>query len=179
MISSENDINILGKEKLKPIFEEESQENNRFTIQNIIKDKKEDINQEIIDNKVNELLRVRILNPEDLKITNTLSYIFSPAELGQKKDEFKSNEDFKVIKNNVISLNPEVKREIKLVTKKILKKTNVIHSKFNNDKTQISLSNTLEIKGIEKEKEKSIEKENQPKIELLSSETAKLIKEEK
>ena len=177
LISSENDINILGKEKLKPIFEEESQENNRFTIQNIIKDKKEDINQEIIDNKVNELLRVRILNPEDLKITNTLSYIFSPAELGQKKDELKSNEDFKVIKNNVISLNPEVKREIKLVTKKILKKTNVIHSKFNNDKTQISLPNSLEIKGIEKEKE--IEKENQPKIELLSSEIEKLIKEEK
>ena len=76
----------IRRKKLKPIFEEESKENNRFTIKNIIKEKNEDINKEI-DYKVNELLRVRILNPEDLKITNIISYILSPGELGQKKDE--------------------------------------------------------------------------------------------
>ena len=152
LISSQNEININGREKIKPIFEEESQENNRFCVKN--------------ENKDNELLRVKILNPEDLKITSTISHIFSPLE--GKKDQ---KEELKVILNNVISLNPlEKPREIKLVTKKVLKKTNYIHSKFNNDKAQISSTNYFDIKCEEKP---------QSKIELLSSEIDKLIKEEK
>ena len=157
LISSGNEINIHGKEKTKPIFEEESQENNRFSVKNIIENK---------ESKDNEILRVKILNPEDLKIVNKISHIFSPLE--EKKDK---NEELKVILNNVISLNPiEKKREIKLVTKKVLKKTNFIHSKFNNEKAQISSTNCFDIKGEEKQ---------QSKIELLSSEIDKLIKEEK
>ena len=137
IVSSQNKLYINGKEKQKPIFEEQSQENNRFTVDKLIKE----------DNA----LKVKIVKPEELRIASPFSYniYLEEEKLKQKINELISmnKEEFNVIRNNEISLSPTNKREIKLVTKKILKKTNVIYSKFNNNKTIISSQNKLDIQG--------------------------------
>ena len=169
LISSGSALNINGKAKMKPIFEEESQENNRFSVEKTIKEKENEIIldqnkdkdknlQDIADTdnkekeKENVVYKYKILNPEDLKVIQPITYnIASTEEIKDKKEE--KQEIFDIIKNNEISLNPINKREIKIVTKKVLKKTNVIYSKFNDNKTIISSQNKLDIKGIEKQPE--------------------------
>jgi hypothetical protein len=188
LISSGSALNINGKEKIKPIFEEESQENNRFSVEKTIKQKEKEKENEILldqnkdkdskdiaDNEVKEnkekeneniVYKYKILNPEDLKVTQPITYnISSLEEIKDKKEEKK--EIFDIIKNNEISLNPVNKREIKIVTKKVLKKTNVIHSKFNDNKTIVSSQNKLDIKGIEKQPEiKEIIKEKMVEVPI-------------
>ena len=51
-----------------------------------------------------------------------------------------------IISNDQFSLINIPKRKIKIVTKKILKKTNYIYSKFKEDKTKISSQNEFDIK---------------------------------
>ena len=150
-ISSESKLNINGKEKLKQVFEEQSQENNRFTIDKIIKEDKKIIKEDNRNEGENDL-KVKIIKPEDLKIASPFSYnIYLEEEKLKKKINeliaMNKKEIFDMIRNNEISLNPQNKKEIKIVTKKVLKKTNVIYSKFSNTKTIMSSQNKLDIQG--------------------------------
>ena len=166
LITTENAININGKEKLLPIFEEECQENNRFSVDKTIKEEnaeKEKIIQDNAVNKLNEILKednegnvlkVKVINLEDLKVIKPFSYVITSGDENIK--DKKEKEIFEIMKNNEISLNPIAKREIKIVTKKILKKTNIIHSKFGDNKTIVSIQNQLDIKGNEKEEQPEI-----------------------
>ena len=175
LISSENALNILGKEKLIPVLEEESQENNRFSVDKAIKEEKTEIGENIQENAENNfsqelnndrddnVFRIKIIKLEDLKVIKPFSYSIS-AENENLKDK-NGIEQFEVMKNNEISLNPVIKREIKIVTKKILKKTNLIYSKFGDNKTIISSQKQLDIQG----------NENRDKPEILIQE--KIIKE--
>ena len=155
-IISENALNINGIEKMKPVFEEESQENNRFSVENMVKEESKDNAKENINKEEEEKknLRLRVINPEELEVNKPIEYIINPDEEKLKeKEKLEKKEIFEKVKNNVISLNPTIKKQIKIVTKKITKKTNLLYSKFNENKTIISTGNQLDIKGIEKPKE--------------------------
>jgi len=66
---------------------------------------------------------------------------------GSKLYKLKENNKLdQIIKNAEFSLINIPRREIKIVTKKILKKTNYIHSKFKDNKTMISSQNEFDIK---------------------------------
>ena len=141
---------------MKPVFEEESQENNRFSVAKMAKEEsKDNAEQKIEKEEEKNVLRVKVINPEELEINKPIEYIIIPDEekLKEKKEELEKKEIFEKVNNNEITLNPSTQKEIKIVTKKIIKKTNLIHSKFNDNKTLISTENKLDIKGIEKPKE--------------------------
>ena len=66
---------------------------------------------------------------------------------GSKKYQYeKNNKIDEIIKNDEFSLINKPRREVKIVTKKILKKTNYIHSRFKDNKTLISSQNEFDIK---------------------------------
>ena len=171
LVASENQININGKERVQPIFEEESQENNRFSVEKTIKDEKEKpniISKEIevhIDNTLNkDLLRTKIINPEEFRVSETSSYAISPDE---EKIKDNLNKSLQLIKNDELSLIPkEFRREIKIVTKKIAKRTNHIYSKFLDKKAIISPQNNFDIKGVEKPQSQFIPTDNENKISI-------------
>ena len=184
LIISENAININGKEKEMPVLEEESQENNRFSVDKSTKEENAEKGKNIQENAENistqelkedkdiKAFKVKVINLEDLKIVRTFTYIISAGDESLK--EKKGREQFEVMKNNEISLNPLTKREIKIVTKKILKKTNFIYSKFGDNKTIISSQKQLDIKGNENkakseivEQEKIINEQALPEIKSL------------
>ena len=150
LIVSENALNINGKEKMKPIFEEQSQENNRFSVEKIAKEETQD-NAVQTEEKEEEknVLKVREMNPEELEVIKPIEYIIIPEEEKLKGKK----EIFEKVNNNAISLSTSIPKEIKIVTKKIVKKTNLIHSRFNDNKTVITSGNNLDILGIEKQKE--------------------------
>ena len=154
-IITENNLNINGIEKVKPILEEQVIENNRFTL-------------EKIDDK--DSIMVRRISPEELQIEQSIEYnILVDEEKVKEKinniisDNKKENlKALEVTKNDELSLIPTVfKREIKIVTRKTLKKTNHIYTKFRDNKVVISSQDQLEIKGTEKP-------ENQIKSEIFS-----------
>ena len=174
LVSLENQININGKERAQPIFEEESQENNRFSVEKPIRDEKEKqntISKEIevhIDNTLNkDVLRTKIINPEEFKVSETSSYAISPDE---EKIKDNLNKSLQLIKNDELSLIPkEFRREIKIVTKKIAKRTNHIYSKFLDKKAIISPQNNFDIKGVDKKPQSQFiptDNENKISIEL-------------
>ena len=66
---------------------------------------------------------------------------------GSRKYKYEENNKLdEIIKNDEFSLINRPKREIKIVTKKILKKTNYIHSRFKDNKTLISSQSEFDIK---------------------------------
>ena len=143
-IAYENKLNINSIEKVQPVLEQEVIENNRFTIEKV--DEKDSI-------------MVRRINPEELQIDQTIEYNIPIDEEKVKEkissiisDNKKENlRALEVTKNNELSLIPTVfKREIKIVTRKTLKKTNHIYTKFRDNKVVISSQDQLEIKGTEK-----------------------------
>ena len=75
---------------------------------------------------------------------------------GNKMHQYlKNNKQDEIIKNDEFSLINIPKREIKLVTKKILKKTNYVYSRFKNNKTMISSQSEFDIRGNIKLKNKN------------------------
>ena len=143
-IVNENKFDINRSEKVQLVLEQEVIENNRFTI-------------EKVDDK--NSIMVRRINPEDLQIDQSIEYIIPVDEEKVKEkisniisDNKKENlKALEVTKNDELSLIPTVfKREIKIVTRKTLKKTNHIYSKFRDSKVVISSQDPLEIKGTEK-----------------------------
>ena len=143
-VKSEINFNINSTEKAKPILEQEVIENNRFTIEKV--DEKDSI-------------MVRRINPEELQIDQSIEYNI-PVDEEKVKEKISNiisdnkNRNLKaleVTKNDELSLIPTVfKREIKIVTRKTLKKTNRIYTKFRDNKVLISSQDQLEIKGAEK-----------------------------
>ena len=158
-VKSESNFNINSIEKAKPVFEQEIIENNRFTIEKV--DEKDSI-------------MVRRINPEELQIDQSIDY-YIPVDEEKVKEKISNiisdnkNQNLKaleVTKNDELSLIPTVfKREIKIVTRKTLKKTNRIYTKFRDNKVLISSQDQLEIKGAEKP-------ENQITSEIVSEKVA-------
>ena len=158
-VKSESNFNINSIEKAKPVFEQEIIENNRFTIEKV--DEKDSI-------------MVRRINPEELQIDQSIEYNI-PVDEEIVKEKISNiisdnkNQNLKaleVTKNDELSLIPTVfKREIKIVTRKTLKKTNRIYTKFRDNKVLISSQDQLEIKGAEKP-------ENQITSEIVSEKVA-------
>ena len=158
-VKSENNFNINSIEKAKPVLEQEVIENNRFTIEKV--DEKDSI-------------MVRRINPEELQIDQSIEYNI-PVDEEIVKEKISNiisdnkNQNLKaleVTKNDELSLIPTVfKREIKIVTRKTLKKTNRIYTKFRDNKVLISSQDQLEIKGAEKP-------ENQITSEIVSEKVA-------
>ena len=158
-VKSENNFNINSIEKAKPVLEQEIIENNRFTIEKV--DEKDSI-------------MVRRINPEELQIDQSIEYNI-PVDEEIVKEKISNiisdnkNQNLKaleVTKNDEFSLIPTVfKREIKIVTRKTLKKTNRIYTKFRDNKVLISSQDQLEIKGAEKP-------ENQITSEIASEKVA-------
>ena len=158
-VKSESNFNINSIEKAKPVLEQEIIENNRFTIEKV--DEKDSI-------------MVRRINPEELQIDQSIDY-YIPVDEEKVKEKISNiisdnkNQNLKaleVTKNDELSLIPTVfKREIKIVTRKTLKKTNRIYTKFRDNKVLISSQDQLEIKGAEKP-------ENQITSEIASEKVA-------
>ena len=159
-IVNENKFDINSSEKVQPVLEQEVIENNRFTI-------------EKVDDK--DSIMVRRINPEDLQIDQSIEYNIPVDEEKVKEkisniisDNKKENlKALEVTKNDEISLIPTVfKREIKIVTRKTLKKTNHIYTKFKDSKVVISSQDQLEIKGTEK-----------PETQIMSEITSEKVEE--
>ena len=158
-VKSESNFNFNSIEKAKPVLEQEIIENNRFTIEKV--DEKDSI-------------MVRRINPEELQIDQSIEYNI-PVDEEKVKEKISNiisdnkNQNLKaleVTKNDELSLIPTVfKREIKIVTRKTLKKTNRIYTKFRDNKVLISSQDQLEIKGAEKP-------ENQITSEIASEKVA-------
>ena len=78
---------------------------------------------------------------------NVISFRNEINVLGNKLYKYKENNKLdKIINNDQFSLINIPKRKIKIVTKKVLKKTSYIYSKFKDDKTKISSQNEFDIK---------------------------------
>ena len=78
---------------------------------------------------------------------NVISFRNEINVLGNKLYKYKENNKLdKIINNDQFSLINIPKRKIKIVTKKVLKKTSYIYSKFKEDKTKISSQNEFDIK---------------------------------
>ena len=158
-VSEQNQIKLDGQEEVKPILEEESQENNRFSVEKATKEeepKKENtITKEIQiqietvkEDDSKGVLRTKVVNLEDYKIEQASLYSISPDKEKLKEN---INKSLELVKNDELSLIPkEIKREIKIVTKKIAKKTNYVYTKFADKKATISPQNQFDIKGVEK-----------------------------
>ena len=105
------------------------------------------------------LLRAKkLVKSEELKIVQPISYNISQDEdtIKEKINELISinkqenlNKSLEIIRNEELKLIPtELKREIKITTKKVLKKKSIKQSKFINIKAVISPQNQFDIKGI-------------------------------
>ena len=109
--------------------------------------------------EVEEALRGRRINPEELEITQSVEYVITPSEeiVQERINEIISNSKKENLKSLTINKNDEVslipsnvfKREIKIVTRKTLKKTERLYTKFLNNKVIISPQNQVDIKGTE------------------------------
>ena len=145
-----NEINIKGIKNQNNIFirqsmtprifsklEPEGITNNRFEVSlpkynNLRTINKEDIKSNMIRNK-SEKNCISLRNEINLK--------------GSKLYQYKENNKLdEIINNDQFSLINIPKRKVKIVTKKILKKTNYIHSRFKDNKAIISSQNEFDIK---------------------------------
>ena len=246
LITTENEINIIGKEKSELSFEEESQENNRFSVgkmvegENKIKEEEKKPNEEneimdkdfienkkklkgktiLKENKKNEsieneniiegenlmnegkeqekennkeemnenkdediqnnkeVLRRKKFKNEELKITQPITYeiLLDEEKIKNKINELIKNnkkeylKNIKLIKSNEnIFIPSSQEREIKIVTKKVLRKKNRKTNKFNDFNATLSSQNQLEIKGKEK-KYYNLEKENSNELAIIRNE---------
>ena len=148
-IIAENQININGKNKTNCIDKIGPQDIISFTI--------EKINNENELNK--EKLNGKQIKPEELQISQSFSYHIPKDEekIKEKINELISKnkqanlKSLEISKNSDINLiSNETKREIKIMTKKVYKKTNNIFTKFLDNKAVISSQNKFDIEGNEK-----------------------------
>ena len=119
----------------------------------------------------NNALRGKRIKPEELQIAQQVEYSIAPSEekVQEKINEIISNNKKENLKSLAINKNDEVcltpsqvfKREIKIVTRKTLKKTERIYSKFLSNKAIVSQQNQIDIKGREK---KPDDQDNQGRI---------------
>ena len=138
--SKENNIynNRLMSPRIFSRLEPEGIYNNRFKVESYDVFSKE--NDNIKREQRKNLLRNR-------SQSNSISLRNEINLKGSKLYKLKENNKLdQIIKNAEFSLINIPRREIKIVTKKILKKTNYIHSKFKDNKTMISSQNEFDIK---------------------------------
>ena len=134
-----NNIEIERNRSMSPrIFtklEPEGISNNRFEVQLMPKTNRININN-------NNLISLR-----NKSQGNLISFRNEINLKGSKKYQYEKNNKLdEIIKNDEFSLINKPRREIKIVTKKILKKTNYIHSRFKDNKTMISSQSEFDIK---------------------------------
>ena len=134
-----NNIEIERNRSMSPrIFtklEPEGISNNRFEVQLMPKTNRININN-------NNLISLR-----NKSQGNLISFRNEINLKGSKKYQYEKNNKLdEIIKNDEFSLINKPRREIKIVTKKILKKTNYIHSRFKGNKTMISSQSEFDIK---------------------------------
>ena len=135
-----NNIEIERNRSMSPrIFtklEPEGISNNRFEVQLMPKTNRININNN------NNLISLR-----NKSQGNLISFRNEINLKGSKKYQYEKNNKLdEIIKNDEFSLINKPRREIKIVTKKILKKTNYIHSRFKDNKTMISSQSEFDIK---------------------------------
>ena len=172
-VAEQSQIKLDGEEKLKPILEEESQDNNRFSVEKTIKEKEKEnaiikeIQVQLEKSKKDDdkdVLRTKIVNLEDLKIDQPTSYSITPDKEKLKENIIKSLEH---VKNDELILIPkEMKREIKIVTKKIAKKTNYVYTKFADKKAIVAPQNQFDIKGCQKQESSELAPSQTESIEI-------------
>ena len=138
-----NNIEIERNRSMSPrIFtklEPEGISNNRFEVQLMPKTNRININN-------NNLISLR-----NKSQGNLISFRNEINLKGSKKYQYEKNNKLdEIIKNDEFSLINKPRREIKIVTKKILKKTNYIHSRFKDNKTMISSQSEFDIKKSNK-----------------------------
>ena len=152
-----NKNNEFMFEKTKNTFD-----NNLYIrkIEEIIINGKKNINKDLYINKICEInfdrikkKDIKITTKKIIKYTNTKNKIF-PNITFSKENQFSINGILKINKfkeklnedkSEKIDIICEPKKEIKIVTKKILKKTNILSNKFKN--VEITDNNQLEIKN--------------------------------
>ena len=134
---NERSMSLKAFSKLEP----EGISNNRFEVS---VNKKSHNNINIQETKKTNLLRNKSQG-------NSISLRSEVNLKGSKIYQMKENNQIdEIIKNEQFSLINMPKREVRIVTKKILKKTNYIHSRFKDNKTKISSQSKLDIKSKEK-----------------------------
>ena len=136
-----NNIEIERNRSMSPrIFtklEPEGISNNRFEVQLMPKTNRININK----NNTN------LISLRNKSQGNLISFRNEINLKGSKKYQYEKNNKLdEIIKNDEFSLINKPRREIKIVTKKILKKTNYIHSRFKDNKTMISSQSEFDIK---------------------------------
>ena len=171
-----NNIEIERNRSMSPrIFsklEPEGILNNRFEVQLMPKTNKMDNNDLHIENtNTLKIKKTKLIRNTNESMTDTYDLISAEKEnqnvnrlrnksqgntisfrneinlKGSKKYQYDENNKLdEIIKNDEFSLINKPKREVKIVTKKILKKTNYIHSRFKDNKTMISSQNEFDIK---------------------------------
>ena len=134
---NERSMSLKAFSKLEP----EGITNNRFEVS---VNKKSPKNINITETKKSNLLRNKSQG-------NSISFRSEINLKGSKIYQIKENNQIdEIINNDRFSLINVPKREVRIVTKKILKKTNYIHSRFKDNKTKISSQSKLDIKSEEK-----------------------------
>ena len=140
----------------------------------------------------NKVLRGKRVMPEELEISQSIEYVITPNEekVQEKINEIISNNKKENIKSLTISKNDEVslipsnvfKREIKIVTKKRIQKTEHLYSKFLNNKVIISPQNQVDIRGTQTKTESPMlqsQKDDNQKIDETTSVISKVEPKEK
>ena len=136
-IFNERSMSLKAFSKLEP----EGITNNRFEV-SVNKKSPKNIN-------INETKKANLLRNKSQG--NSISFRSEINLKGSKIYQIKENNQIdEIINNDRFSLINVPKREVRIVTKKILKKTNYIHSRFKDNKTKISSQSKLDIKSEEK-----------------------------
>ena len=151
--NKDNEINLLQKKlnevqnsvQKQKIFNNNLEINNKLNEINIKGNKSHYIELNKIESNGNNNQKKAILRNKSE--SHTISLRNEINIKGSKIYKIKENNKFdEIIKNSQFSLINKPKREIRIVTKKILKKTNYIHSRFKDNKTKISSQNEIDIR---------------------------------
>ena len=146
-----NNIDIDRNRSMSPrIFsklEPEGISNNRFEVKLIPNTNRININNNNLISIEKEKENQNLNRLRNKSQGNLISFRNEINLKGSKKYQYEKNNKLdEIIKNDEFSLINKPKREIRIVTKKILKKTNYIHSRFKDNKTLISSQSEFDIK---------------------------------